>query len=366
MREARFCEKLQENKIQCHLCPHECIIAEGKRGLCRARENHEGTLFSLTYEKLTSHSVDPIEKKPLYHFHPGSSAFSIGTLGCNLSCDFCQNWEISQGNVPSYVMTAQEVVELTQRYHCESIAYTYNEPSIWYEFVYDTAELARKEGIYNVLVTNGFIQEEPLRTILPLIDALNVDVKAFTDEFYRNLCHGRLFPVLRAVEIAKEYSWVEITTLLIPGKNDSDGEIRALVKWVASLGEETPLHFSRYFPQYRFHVATTPVETLEKARSIALERLRYVYIGNVWGHEGDNTYCYSCKNPIIMRRGFSTSTRGLEKQEPELKQKRDRNQQLEQIQAKELGEKDRKTEKGKKKYQEAVCTFCGAPIDLVW
>jgi pyruvate formate lyase activating enzyme len=202
MREARFFEKLQENKVQCHLCPHECVIAEGKRGRCRVRENHDGTLFSLIYEKLTSHSVDPIEKKPLYHFHPGSSAYSIGTIGCNLSCDFCQNWEISQRSVPTYMMTAQEVVELTQRHHCESIAYTYNEPSIWYEFVYDTAELARKEGIYNVLVTNGFIQEEPLRNILPLIDALNVDVKAFTDEFYKNLCHGRLSPVLKAVEIA--------------------------------------------------------------------------------------------------------------------------------------------------------------------
>ena len=365
MREARFYEKLQENKVQCHLCPHECVITEGKRGLCRVRENHEGTLFSLIYEKLTSHGVDPIEKKPLYHFYPGSSAFSIGTLGCNLSCDFCQNWGISQGSVSSYVMTAQEVVELTQKYHCESIAYTYNEPSIWYEFVYDTAELARKEGIYNVLVTNGFIQEEPLRTILPLIDALNVDVKAFTEEFYRNLCHGRLSPVLKAVEIAKEYSWVEITTLLIPGKNDSDEEIRALVKWVASLGEETPLHFSRYFPQYKFHIATTPVETLERARSIALEQLRYVYIGNVWGHEGDNTYCYNCKNPIIKRRGFSASTKGLEKQEQYLKQQ-NLNQELGQIQVQELGEKDKKTEKGKKKYQNAVCTFCGAPIDLIW
>ena len=331
MREARFYEKLQDYKVRCHLCPHECVIAEGKTGICRVRENRNGTLFSVIYEQLTSHSVDPIEKKPLYHFHPGSSAFSIGTLGCNLSCDFCQNWEISQGTVPTYKMTSQDIVDLAQQYNCESIAYTYNEPSIWYEFVYETAVRARENDIYNVLVTNGFIEEEPLKEILPLIDALNIDVKAFTNNFYRELCRGRLAPVLRAVEIAKEYSWVEITTLLIPGKNDSEEEIEALVDWVCSLGVETPLHFSRYYPQHRFHLPSTPVETLERARSIALQKLQYVYIGNVWGHEGDNTYCYTCGNTVIRRRGFSVSLDGLQKQ-PEV----------------------------------TTCKHCGAPIDIVW
>lgn len=327
MEEARFYEKLEDKKVRCHLCPHECVIADGRRGICRVRENQDGILYSLIYEQLSSHSVDPIEKKPLYHFHPGSSAFSIGTVGCNLSCDFCQNWEISQGTVSTYTMTSQEVVELTKRYRCESIAYTYNEPVIWYEFLYDTALLAQEEGIYNILVTNGFVQEEPLKNLLPYIDALNIDVKAFTEKFYKNLCHGRLSPVLKAAKMAKEYSWVEITTLLIPGENDSPEEIKALVDWVASLGVETPLHFSRYFPNYNLRLPTTPVETLERARSLALEKLRYCYIGNVWGHEGDNTYCYNCKEPLIVRRGFSASVVGL---------------------------------------QNTACKACGAGIDLLW
>lgn len=291
------------------------------------RENQQGILYSLIYEQVSSHGVDPVEKKPLYHFHPGSSAFSIGTVGCNLSCDFCQNWGISQGNASTYSMTSQEVVELASRSRCESIAYTYNEPTIWYEFVYDTAQLAKRKGIYNVLVTNGFIKEEPLKKVLPYIDALNIDVKAFTNQFYKKLCRGRLPPVLKAVEIAKEYAWVELTTLLIPGKNDSEKEIRQLVDWVASVGEEIPLHFSRYYPSYNLRLPTTPVETLEKARTIALEQLRYVYIGNVWGHEGDNTYCYNCNQLLIQRRGFSASAHGL---------------------------------------SNTTCNRCGAPIDLIW
>jgi pyruvate formate lyase activating enzyme len=321
MEEARFYEKLKDKKVHCHLCPHDCIISDGKRGICRVRENHEGTLYSLIYEQVSSYGADPIEKKPLYHFHPGSHAFSIGTVGCNLSCKFCQNWELT------HTMTSEEVVELARRRKCKSIAYTYNEPSIWYEFVYDTAELARKEGIYNILVTNGYMQEEPLKELLPLIDALNVDVKAFTDDFYKKLCGGKLSPVLKAVEIAKKYSWVELTTLLIPGKNDSSEEIQTLVDWVASIGEETPLHFSRYFPSYQLHLSTTPVETLERARSIALEKLRYCYIGNVWGHKGDNTYCYNCKEPLIVRKGFNASVVGL---------------------------------------QDTKCKNCGAEIDLMW
>lgn len=327
MEEARFYEKLQDSKVRCHLCPHECMIADGKRGICGVRENQNGILYSLIYEQVSSYGVDPIEKKPLYHFHPGSSAFSVGTVGCNLSCMFCQNWEISQNTVSTYRMTSQEVVTLAQQYHCESIAYTYNEPSVWYEFVYDTADKAKNEGIYNILVTNGFIQEEPLQNLLPLIDALNIDVKAFTEEFYKELCHGKLSPVLKAVEIAKKHTWVEITTLLIPGRNDSDEEIQELIDWVASLGVETPLHFSRYFPHYKLRLPSTPVETLERARSIALEKLRYVYIGNVWGHEADNTYCYSCKTPVIVRRGFSPSVVRL---------------------------------------HDTVCETCGAQIDLVW
>ncbi len=327
MEEARFYEKLPDKAVQCHLCPHECLIVLGKRGICRVRENQHGTLYSLIYGRLTSEAVDPVEKKPLYHFHPGSTAYSIGTRGCNLACSFCQNWEISQGTVSTYPTTSQKIVASTRHHQCEGIAYTYNEPSIWYEFVYDTAVLARKEGLYNVLVTNGYIQEEPLRNLLPFIDALNVDVKSFRDSFYKDLCRGKLSPVLKTVEIAKKYAWVEVTTLLIPGRNDSNEEIEALVDWVASLGVETPLHFSRYFPNYNLDLPSTPVETLEKARSIALKKLRYVYIGNVWGHEGDNTYCCHCGEPLIVRRGFSASAVGLE---------------------------------------DTHCKKCGSPLDLVW
>jgi pyruvate formate lyase activating enzyme len=312
MEEARFYEKLKDNKVQCHLCPHECVIAEGKTGICTVRKNQEGTLYSMVYNRLTSEAVDPIEKKPLYHFHPGNYAYSIGTVGCNLSCDFCQNWQISQGNVSTYKATSDEIVTAAIHRGCEGIAYTYNEPSIWYEFVYDTGKIAKNKGLYNVLVTNGYIKEEPLKELLPLIDAMNIDVKAFTEEFYKDLCHGKLSPVLKTAEIAKKHTWVELTTLLIPGKNDSDKEIINLVEWVATtLGVETPLHFSRYFPHHKLHIHSTPVTTLEKARDTALKTLRYVYIGNVWGHKGDNTYCYNCGEKIIVRKGFSATVTGL-------------------------------------------------------
>ncbi|MBU7042333.1 MAG: AmmeMemoRadiSam system radical SAM enzyme [Theionarchaea archaeon] len=327
MKEARFYEKLQNNRVQCHLCPHECVIVDGKRGICNARENHDGILYSLIYEQVSSEGVDPIEKKPLYHFYPGSMAYSVGTVGCNLACSFCQNFEISQGSAPTYRMTPQEIIESCINSGCKSIAYTYNEPLIWHEFVFDTATEARKRGISNVLVTNGYINEEPLKALLPVIDALNVDLKSFTDHFYRKLCNGTLSPVLRTIEIAKSSAWVEITTLLIPGQNDSPEEITRLVNWVASLGEETPLHFSRYFPRHTLQAPVTPLEILEKALSIARERLRYVYIGNVPSHSGDNTYCYNCQQPVITRRGFSASPVGL---------------------------------------TDTTCSRCGAHIDVIW
>ncbi|MBU7013462.1 MAG: AmmeMemoRadiSam system radical SAM enzyme [Theionarchaea archaeon] len=312
MKEARFYEPLPSDVIQCHLCPHECVIKHGKRGMCGIRENQKGILYSTSYEQVTSRGVDPVEKKPLYHFHPGSETYSVGTLGCNLSCSFCQNWEISQERVPTYRMTSRQIVEAAETRRCISIAYTYNEPSIWYEFVSDTAALAREHGINNILVTNGYLNEEPLKELLPFIDALNIDVKAFTDSFYKELCHGKLDPVLKTAEMARQHAWVEITTLIIPGKNDSDEEIKALVNWIASsLGEDTPLHFSRYYPSYHLNIPPTEVKTLERARSLALEKLRYCYIGNVWGHEGDNTYCYRCGNTLIARHGFSASMVGI-------------------------------------------------------
>jgi pyruvate formate lyase activating enzyme len=311
MKEARFYEKLENNKVQCHLCPHECVIAEGKQGICRVRENREGILYSMIYEQVSSRGVDPIEKKPLYHFYPGSFAYSVGTVGCNLACSFCQNFEISQNISPTYEMTSEEIIQSCIHHNCKSIAYTYNEPIIWHEFVYDTAVKAQKEGISNVLVTNGYINEEPLKALLPVIDAMNVDVKSFSDQFYKSLCKGTLSPVLQTIEQAKHSTWVEVTTLIIPGHNDSPEEITQLVDWVASLGEETPLHFSRFFPHHNLQAPVTPLETLERALSIAREKLRYVYIGNVPSHSGDNTYCYNCHQPVITRSGFSASPVGL-------------------------------------------------------
>lgn len=283
---AMFFKRIEDSKVHCYLCPHNCVIKPGEMGACRARKNIEGNLYSLNYGRIAAVSLDPIEKKPLYRFHPGSMILSAGTFGCNMKCSFCQNWSIAH-HVPETIdISPQELVEkaLRMKKHGNiGIAYTYNEPSIWYEFVYDASRLAKKEGLYNVMVTNGFISSEPLEKLLSSIDAMNVDVKAFTASFYKNICKASLDDVRKTVEIAARKCHVEVTTLVIPGLNDAIEEIAELSEWLASISPEIPLHQSRFFPNYRMQdKPQTPIDTLKKARERALKNLKFVYLGNVW------------------------------------------------------------------------------------
>lgn len=309
MKEALFYEKLKGKVVQCRLCPHNCAIKEGMFGNCGVRKNKAGKLFSVVYGKSTSVQVDPIEKKPLFHFFPGASALSIGTVGCNLHCKHCQNWATSQakaGGFPEYELPPQRIVEEAINKDCRIIAYTYNEPTIFFEYALETAKLARKNGLKNVMVTNGFINPEPLKEIYKHVDAANVDLKGFNDRFYRKICGVWLEPVLESLKSIKKMGvWVEVTNLVIPTLNDDMKEIRNMCKWIRDeVGEETPMHFSRFFPMYKLEdIPPTPIDTLNKAKEIADKYLDYVYIGNVM--EEENTYCPKCKSLLIERRGYA-------------------------------------------------------------
>lgn len=317
MREALYCEKKEDGRVLCRLCPKLCNIRPGRTGFCRVRQNKEGILYTLNYGQCTAAAIDPIEKKPLYHFFPGASIYSLGTLGCNLHCGFCQNWEIAHGDPKTFPLTPTEAVEKAllyrnDRYLNVGIAYTYSEPFMWYEFVYDTARLAREKGLKNVLVTNGYVNEEPLKELLPYVDALNIDVKGFRDDYYRQTCAGRLEPVKRTVEISYRCCHVELTTLLVPGLNDSPEEITRLVDWVAGLDPEIPLHFSRYFPHYKMDLPPTPLETLRRAAQAARKKLRYVYVGNAPQLEMEDTFCPQCGLKVIDRCAYTVKISGLE------------------------------------------------------
>jgi pyruvate formate lyase activating enzyme len=283
VKEALYYEKLNSNKVQCRLCPYNCVIQESKRGSCGVRVNRAGILYSEIYGKATAISLDPIEKKPLYRYHPGEYILSLGTKGCNFHCDFCQNWHISQElDPPAKDMTPEEAVAKTKELGSFGIAYTYNEPFIWYEFVLDTARLAQNNGLKNVLVTNGYVNMGPLEEMLPLIDAMNIDIKSFNDDFYKKICKGRLEPVLQVIKRSARSCHVELTNLIIPTLNDSEEEIKKMVDWICdNTGPETPLHFSRYFPCYKMDLPPTPVETLKMAERIAKRRLKHVYLGNM-------------------------------------------------------------------------------------
>lgn len=317
VREVMFYEKKEKDLVTCHVCPKLCTIREGRSGFCRVRENQGGTLYAINYGQVTSGGLDPIEKKPLYHFYPGSYIMSFGSFGCNLRCGFCQNWTIAHGDPPTHEFTPPQVVdmarqELDRGYPNIGIAYTYNEPFMWYEFIADTAPLVHQAGLKNVLVTNGYVSETPLKEILPHIDAMNIDVKGFTDHYYKKNCVGHLEPVLRTVEIARSECHVELTTLLVTGLNDTPEEIRRLVDWVASLDRDIPLHFSRYFPNFEVDLPPTPLETLQQAREIALEKLSYVYIGNAPDLGGSDTLCPDCGEKLITRYGYDTKQVGLD------------------------------------------------------
>ncbi|TYQ15897.1 UNVERIFIED_CONTAM: pyruvate formate lyase activating enzyme [Acetivibrio alkalicellulosi] len=284
-KQAMFFNKIDDLKVHCFLCPHNCIIKPEALGFCKARKNIDGTLYSLNYGKITSMALDPIEKKPLYHFKPESMILSVGTFGCNLKCSFCQNWMIAHENPQLYNITSEQLVkkalELTSNENI-GIAYTYNEPSIWYEFIYETAILIKESGLLNVLVTNGFINRKALEKIIPYIDAINIDVKAYTDLFYKDICMAKLKNVKETVEYVATKCHLEVTTLVIPGLNDSAKEIVLLSKWLSSISPKIPLHLSRFFPNYKMReVLPTSKETLENLRKEALEYLNHVYIGNI-------------------------------------------------------------------------------------
>lgn len=283
MKEALYYEKLGNDRTKCHLCPNECVIADGARGLCGIRLNKFGILYSEVYGKITSIALDPIEKKPLYRYHPGEHILSVGTKGCNFSCGFCQNWEISQNmGAPLENITSREIIDRAKALKSFGIAYTYNEPFIWYEFVFDTARIARAEGLKNVLVTNGYVNMEPLEGMLPHIDAMNIDIKSSDEAFYEKVCKGRLAPVLDVIKRSARSCHVELTNLIIPTLNDSQEAITTLVNWIHdNVGPDAPLHFSRYFPCYKMSLPATPVETLRMAERIAKKKLKYVYLGNV-------------------------------------------------------------------------------------
>jgi pyruvate formate lyase activating enzyme len=283
MQLAKFWTKIDENKVKCGLCPNFCVISPDKRGTCGVRINKNGELLSEIYGEITSLALDPIEKKPLYHYHPGEYILSIGTRGCNFHCGFCQNWTISQDlSAPTEKVTSQYLIEKAKELKSFGIAYTYNEPFIWYEFVYDTAKLAKENGLENVLVTNGYVNPKPLDEIIELIDAMNIDIKSINDDFYKNICKGKLAPVLETAIKAKKKCHIEITNLIIPTLNDKEKDFENLVGWIAdNLGNDTPLHFSRYFPCYKFDIPPTPLSTLKASERIAKTRLKHVYLGNV-------------------------------------------------------------------------------------
>jgi pyruvate formate lyase activating enzyme len=311
LKEAMYYEKLPGGRVQCTLCPVMCVLGEGERGSCRARINIGGILRTLVYGRLLAANDDPIEKKPLFHFLPGSRSLSIATAGCNLGCVFCQNWQISQAlpeEAPHMTVTPEQVVAEAKRQGCRSISFTYTEPTIFYEFMLDTARLAHQQGIRTVWITCGYINPTPLRELCKVLDAANIDVKGFSESYYQRYCGGSLEPVLTALRIAREEKvWVEVTNLIVPGGNDDPRMISDLCQWhMAHLGPDVPLHFSRFFPMYRMLDADpTPLETLQTAARIARDAgIHYVYIGNIATPSGEDTICPKCGHTLVRRRGF--------------------------------------------------------------
>lgn len=307
-----------DGSARCSLCNHRCAIGKGKTGICRVRENREGVLYATTYGRVSAEAVDPIEKKPLYHFLPGTLSYSLGSIGCNFRCEHCQNWHISRSKgdperLPE--LTPEEGIRRARASGCASISWTYNEPTIWHEYPLDMGNLARKAGLSTIYVTNGYITEEALRELSPMLQAYRVDIKAFSEDFYKKVCGARLQPVLDSAVLAKELGMhVEVVHLVIPGLNDSPEETGALVQWIVeNLGESTPVHFTRFHPDYHMQDrGATPLPLLEQIYRKAREGgLRYPFLGNVFPHPFENTYCPRCGALCIERRGFSAAFRNL-------------------------------------------------------
>jgi len=312
--EALYWEAFVENGVQCKLCPRQCFVAEGLRGQCGVRENQGGVYKTLVYARPCSMHVDPIEKKPLFHFLPGARAFSIATAGCNVDCQFCQNWQISQAmpeDVKTRYVPPKKVVEMAQQQECPVIACTYSEPTIFYEYMLDTARQARKNGLHCVSISNGYIQPEPMKELCRQLSAVKIDLKAFTEDFYHRYVGATLKPVLQTIELlSKEHMYNELVVLLIPGLNDSEDEIRKMSRWVVEhVGPDVPMHFSRFHPAYKMkNLSPTPPQTVVRARQIAVEEgVHYAYVGNLPGSEYESTYCHGCGKKIITRYGFYVS-----------------------------------------------------------
>jgi len=323
MREAMLYEKRADAVVRCHVCQWRCVIQPGKKGLCRMRHNHDGTLEILNYAKVSSAGADPIEKKPLFHFHPTSRVFSLGGWGCNFRCKHCQNWQISHQSPEanqrqSQTISPQEAIRLTHDYNCSGIAWTYNEPCIWLEYTLDSAKLAKTENLYTVYVTNGFFTEEALDVMGPYLDVWRVDLKGFSDELYQGL--SKVIGWRKILDIAKraQDKWkmhVEVVTNIIPTLNDDDEQLREIARWIVTeLGELTPWHVTRFHPQHQMqHLPPTPVETIEHAYQIGKEAgLQFIYVGNIPGHEGENTFCYQCGKLVVERTGYHTRITGLD------------------------------------------------------
>ncbi len=319
MQEANFYTKLENNKVLCELCPWNCVLGIGQTGICRVRINENGRLATLVYNKVSAIGIDAIEKKPLYHFYPGSRILSIGEVGCNLYCNFCQNHTISQCSAAGFEgfinTTSKNIVEQAlNTFGNIGIAYTYNEPVTFYEFMLETAKLAHKNRLKNVVVSNGYINRKPLRELLPFIDAFNIDLKAFSNEFYKKQTGTELEPVLNSLKtIAESGTHLEITTLVIPHLNDDGKTFKKMVRWISrELGSEIPLHLSRYFPQYKLQTAPTPTKKLELLYGLARQHLRYVYLGNVNDIIRSSTYCSTCGAVLIKRDNYQTKQVGLD------------------------------------------------------
>jgi len=329
LNQAVLWEPAENKKTQCFLCAHRCLIADGKIGRCAVRKNIGGVLYSLNYDKVCSANPDPIEKKPLFHFQPGTSSFSIATMGCNFRCDFCQNWQISQavvetGDIDGQAITPESIVNAAVRYGCKSIAYTYTEPTVFMELCADCGRLAKQHGLTNVFVSNGYQTKEAIDFAAEWLDGINVDLKAFSEDYYSRLCKAKLQPVLDTIEyVAKNTNiWIEITTLLLPEENDSDEELKRLADFIATrAGPDVPWHISRFYPQYKHTDSVpTPPESLQRAYEIGKQAgLHYVYLGNVPGSKTESTYCYKCGKLLIERTGYRIAANHIKDSEQRFK-----------------------------------------------